>query len=158
MLYLIVIFSIFLTECCVKKHMDRVRSLDEKRLLAGGRIILKKYYNTGAAGNLLSRRPGWMLCIHGAVLGTVFTALCRMLHRQGAGMLKLGLAFTAGGGLSNLYDRITKGHVVDYLSFGFGPKRFQKLVFNAADFFIFLGALLCMVQVSAANILSSAGE
>ncbi len=158
MLYIIIIISIFLSECCVKKHMDRVRTLKERRPLAGGRIILKKYYNTGAAGNLLSSRPGIMLCIHGAVLGTVSAALCHMLHRQETGILKLGLAFMAGGGLSNLYDRLTKGHVVDYLSFGFGPKRFCRLVFNAADFFVFTGAVLCAAQVIAKKTLSPQGD
>lgn len=144
MLYLMIVASIFLAECCVKKHMDRVRTLQEQRPLAGGRIIMKKYYNTGAAGNLLSSRPRLMLCIHGAVLCTVFAGLCRLLHRPDAGMIKLGLAFTSGGGLSNLYDRLAKGHVVDYISFGFGPKRFRRLVFNIADFFVFAGVILCI--------------
>lgn len=59
---------------------------------------------------------------------------------------KTGLSFLAGGGLSNLHDRLVKGHVVDYVSFGFGPKRFQKLVFNMADFFVFAGVVICMVH------------
>lgn len=147
MLYFIIIISIFLSECFVKKHMDRVCSQKEQRPAAGGRIILKKYYNTGAAGNMLSSRPRLMLCIHGAVLGTVFAGLCRILHRQDTGFLKLGLAFASGGGLSNLYDRLAKGHVVDYFSFGFGPRRLRRMVFNIADFFVFTGAVLCAVQV-----------
>ncbi|MDE6887595.1 MAG: signal peptidase II, partial [Eubacterium sp.] len=53
----------------------------------------------------------------------------------------------AGGGLSNLYDRLRKGYVVDYFSFGTGPKWFRRLVFNLADFFVFAGVLLCMIQM-----------
>ncbi len=147
MFFLAVIGLIFGLECGVKKHMDRVRAIDEQRLAANGKIILKKYYNTGAAGNFLSNYPKAMRCIHAAALGGVAAELLRLLGRRDAGIAKLGLSFLAGGGLSNLYDRIRKGYVVDYVSFAFGPDRFRKLVFNIADFFVFAGALLVALAV-----------
>ena len=52
MFFLIVIGMIFFTEYYIKGHMDRVRTLQEQRPLAKGRIILKKYYNYGTAGSL----------------------------------------------------------------------------------------------------------
>ena len=51
----------------------------------------------------------------------------------------------AGGGLSNLYDRYTKHHVVDYVRFQTGPKWFQRIIFNVSDFFIFIGAVLAVI-------------
>lgn len=51
----------------------------------------------------------------------------------------------AGGGLSNLYDRYTKYHVVDYVRFQTGPKWFQRIIFNVSDFFIFIGAVLAVI-------------
>jgi signal peptidase II len=52
------------------------------------------------------------------------------------------MAILAGGGLSNLFDRYTKGYVVDYLRFPFGPKKLRRIIFNVSDFFVFMGALL----------------
>ena len=54
------------------------------------------------------------------------------------------LALLLGGGLNNLYDRYTKGHVVDYFHLNFGPKWLRAIVFNISDFCIFIGALLAV--------------
>lgn len=146
MIFIMMTGMIFLVEYYVKKHMDKVRTLQEQRQLAKGRVILKKYYNTGAAGNFLSSRPGCVRNIHTFALALVFAASFAIWPGKHATAAKTGLSFLAGGGLSNWYDRYSKGYVIDYVSFGFGPKRFRKLVFNLADFFIFAGVALCMVQ------------
>ncbi len=147
MTYLAITACIFTVELRLKKYMDAVCALDEQHAYADGRIILKKYYNTGAAGNFLSGHPKAMQCLHAAVLGGVLAGLLSMLPKKGMRTAKLGLAFAAGGGLSNLHDRLTKGHVVDYVSFGHVPNRFRKYVFNISDFFIFLGILLISAYI-----------
>lgn len=146
MFCIITIGMVFLLEYCVKEHMDKVRTLQEQRPLAGGRVILKKYYNTGAAGNFLKNRPQCVRSVHIAALTAVFAALLYAMPKKNVSAAKAGLSFLAGGGLSNLRDRLVKGYVVDYVSFGFGPKWFRKLVFNTADFFVFAGIILCMIQ------------
>lgn len=147
MLFILITAIIFTLEYHLKNHMEHARTLDGQRPLADGKIILKKYYNTGAACNFLSRHPVWIRRIHTIMLTAVSALLVRTLPKKHAALAKTGLSFLTGGGLSNLHDRILKGHVVDYISFGFGPKRFQKLVFNTADFFIFAGILLCMAHI-----------
>ncbi len=147
MVYLLIIAAICGCDFWVKKYMDESRALNEEQAVAGGKIILKKFYNTGAFGNLLSGSPKAILCIHAAVLGGVCTELLRLLFQKGSRMAKLGLAFVAGAGAGNLYDRLAKGHVVDYFRFGFGPKRFRKTVFNIADLFIFAGTALVFLAM-----------
>lgn len=61
---------------------------------------------------------------------------------QGNRMLKTGLSMLLGGGFSNTYDRLRRKYVVDYFSFGFGGKRFSRIVFNLSDFGIIIGALM----------------
>ncbi|MDE7312341.1 MAG: signal peptidase II [Eubacterium sp.] len=147
MIYISMVGLAFFMEYYVKRHMDRVRSLQEQRPLAGGNIVLKKYYNTGAAGNFLDSYPKWVRRIHICALLTALLAFVCILQKKGAAAAKTGLSFLVGGGLSNLHDRLTKGYVVDYVSFGFGPKRFRRLVFNMADFFVFAGILLCGIEI-----------
>ena len=65
--------------------------------------------------------------------------------KTGKELKKTGLAMLAGGGLSNLYDRYTKHHVVDYVRFQTGPKWFRRIIFNVSDFFIFIGAVLAVI-------------
>lgn len=147
MFFFILIGIIFFLEYYVKDHMDKIRTLQEQRSLAGGKLLLKKYYNTGMAGNFLKARPKAACMLHISALLAVAAALLWILPKKHTAVAKTGLSFLAGGGLSNLYDRLTKGHVVDYVSFGFGPKRFRRLVFNLADFFVFSGIFLCIIQV-----------
>ena len=55
-------------------------------------------------------------------------------------ILKTGLAFTAGGSLGNLYERIFKRKVTDFLYF-----KYKKApIFNVADIFIFIGGFIIM--------------
>ena len=55
------------------------------------------------------------------------------------------MSMMVGGGLSNLWDRIYKKHVVDYIRFDTPWKRFSRIVFNISDFFIFIGAAVSML-------------
>jgi len=50
------------------------------------------------------------------------------------------LSFFCGGSLSNLYDRITAGSVVDFLNVGWGA--YRTSIFNVADVAIIAGLFL----------------
>ena len=59
---------------------------------------------------------------------------------------KIGACLVLGGGISNLYDRLKRGYVVDYFSIRF--KKLKKIVFNLGDICIFLGAgILLAAQI-----------
>ena len=49
----------------------------------------------------------------------------------------IGFSFVLGGGISNIYDRIVFGKVVDFLNIGFNDMRTG--IFNIADVAIMLG-------------------
>ncbi len=146
MLFISIILFIFCFESMIKQHMDQTLPLNGSRQISGGLVVLKKYYNTGAAGNFLQRHPGGMRGIHAIAL-CLAAAWAAALPKKGQAMAKVGLSFLVGGGGSNLHDRITKGHVVDYFRFGFGPLWFRRLVFNLADLFIFAGMALCGIAL-----------
>lgn len=66
------------------------------------------------------------------VLGV--TVLFRRRSPFGAGLV-------LGGGLSNLWERLRYGKVLDYLRFPAAPGKLKKYVYNLADLALFLGAL-----------------
>lgn len=146
MFYFVLIGILFVMEYHVKIHMDAVRTLHEQRPIAHRKIVLKKYYNQGATCNFLKNHPKRIQQLHILAMFAVFAALVYEMPKKGASAAKAGLSLLAGGGLSNLHDRMAKGHVVDYFSFGFGPKRFRNIVFNLADFYIFAGVVLCAIH------------
>ncbi len=61
---------------------------------------------------------------------------------------KIGLGLSWGGLLSNFFDRLWNGNVVDFLNFRFWP------VFNVADIAICIGAVLLFIEILKSNYLS----
>lgn len=146
MIYLFISAGVFLLDYFVKAHMDRNYARKEKHPRFGGKIIFEKYYNNGAALNLLQRKPLLLRFIHTTILLAVGVVYYLSLRCSRHPIGKTGLALLLGGGASNLFDRYTKGHVVDYFRINIGPKRLKNIIFNISDFCIFIGALLAAID------------
>lgn len=146
MIYIGIIVGIFALDFFIKQYVDKKYVRKEKHSKLGGLVYIEKYYNDGAALNLLQDRPGMLKILQTILMLIICSWLYFSMRRNGtlsAG--KIGMAFLVGGGLSNLFDRYTKGHVVDYVGFCFGPKWFQRIIFNVSDFFVFIGGVLAVV-------------
>ncbi|MDI6709386.1 MAG: signal peptidase II [Thermoanaerobacterales bacterium] len=120
-----------LTKWAVTVFLTRGESVP----LIPGVLWLTHARNPGAAFNLF---PG-----HGAALVMVtliVIAVAVAFHRR---LLDLGLglplALILSGGLGNLLDRLRLGQVIDFLDLRFWP------VFNLADVYISLGAILIVL-------------
>lgn len=145
MIYVWVAVGIFLLDFGVKRYIDSKYNRKEKHPKPGGLVYIEKYYNNGAMLNWMEQRPGLLKSLQTVFMLVVCIGFYFSLRRNGKFPAKLGLAFLTGGGSSNLFDRYTKGHVVDYLGFCIGPKWFQRIIFNVSDFFIFIGAMLTVI-------------
>lgn len=146
MIYLGIIAGIFVLDFFIKRYVDEKYERKAKHPKLGGFVYIEKYYNNGAMLNFLEKRPGLLKMVQTAFMLLVCVWFYFSVRKNaGAVAGKLGTAFLVGGGLSNLFDRYTKGHVVDYIGFGIGPKWFRKIVFNVSDFFVFIGGVLAVV-------------
>ena len=95
--------------------------------------------NTGAAFSSMSGRTGVLSLLTALLVAAVCAWLLLKPDRPRA--LRLGLWMLAAGGLSNLYDRIAYGCVVDFIEFAF----VNFAVFNVADVAICMGAALAVL-------------
>ncbi len=145
MIYLFLTAGVFLLDFFIKRRIDQKYARYVRHPRLGGRIILEKYYNDGAALNFLAKQPKLMRALHTAVILVAGTAYFIALRSSGKPLEKAGLALLVGGGANNLYDRYAKGHVVDYFRIHIGSPRLERIIFNLSDFFIFIGALLAAV-------------
>ncbi len=107
-------------------------------------FIIEKYYNRGAALDLLSRRPGAVCILHAGMLSAAGVCYAMVLRAPGNALSKTGMALLVGGGAGNLCDRLCRGYVVDYFRFPVGPERFRRIIFNLSDLCVFAGALLAV--------------
>lgn len=119
----------------------------ESTLEFGERIPLTGFfnlvltYNPGAAFSFLSEQPGWQRWFLSGIAGSAALAIVFLLNKyRQEKLFCLSLSLILGGALGNLYDRITLGHVVDFLDFYIG--NYHWPAFNIADSAIFVGAAL----------------
>ncbi|MGA7216719.1 MAG: signal peptidase II [Candidatus Sulfotelmatobacter sp.] len=104
--------------------------------------------NTGAAFSLFADSPApWktgMLIAFSAIALAVVTVLLWRNHHAHL-VTGIGLSLILGGALGNLWDRLARGRVVDFLLFY--VKHYQWPVFNLADSAIVVGAGLLVLEI-----------
>ncbi|MCI8896109.1 MAG: signal peptidase II [Lachnospiraceae bacterium] len=144
MIYVLIAAAVFLLDLTVKGLVDKKRELGEETPILQGRIILRKYYNEGIVFDRLQRWPRLVKLLCGVMMILLCGMWATALRRRDNRGLKLGLSLVIGGGASNLWDRLTKNHVVDYFSIRSRFPRIRRIIFNISDWFIFLGSI-CML-------------
>jgi signal peptidase II len=95
--------------------------------------------NTGAAFGMF-QSAGNIFLVIATVASVVIIYYYRQLPAE-AWAIRLALGMQMGGALGNALDRLTRGHVVDFLHVFYRP-HFDYPVFNLADSFIVTGVLL----------------
>ncbi|SFB13328.1 signal peptidase II [Acetitomaculum ruminis DSM 5522] len=138
-----IIFGIVIADYILKEYVDRHINLDKKKQALNGKIIITKYYNKGAAANLLNKNPKLV-----AKISFVTTLVCafRLFKERNDRLKSLAFSLIIGGAISNLLDRIKKGHVVDYLNFNVKKGILKRLIFNISDLCIIFGAIIYIIR------------
>ena len=104
--------------------------------------------NTGAAFSLFADSPShWKtaLLIGFSVVAMVIVSVLLWKQSQAVTITGIALALILGGAVGNLWDRIARGRVVDFLLFY--VQQYQWPVFDLADSAIVIGAGLLVVEI-----------
>lgn len=128
--------------------LDRLSKLWVLDKLVGNPItVVKDFFylrhleNKGAAFSILQGKT---------ILLTVLTSIVALvliyvLVKNKDKFLRLTISLILAGALGNLYDRIFRGSVVDFLEFHFGSYVFPT--FNLADTFVVIGTILLAIYI-----------
>jgi signal peptidase II len=106
-------------------------------LMPYARIV--HWYNTGAAFGMFKDASTILTVLAFVVIGAILFYYPQV--EKDDWLLRLALSMQLGGALGNLVDRLTIGHVTDFISVGNFP------VFNVADASITIGAVLLFLSV-----------
>ncbi len=103
-------------------------------------------HNTGVAFGFLASLPdGYRMVLLGGISLFVFLIILYLIlfgkDRHPAYIF--GLALMGGGALGNLYGRVFKGYVVDFLDFYI--RQYHYPAFNLADAFITMGVFILVL-------------
>ncbi|AIS52616.1 lipoprotein signal peptidase LspA [Thermoanaerobacter kivui] len=109
-------------------------------MLIGSYPVIKNFFhltyveNKGAAFGMLQNKTLFFIVIT-VIVGAVL--IYSMIKLPGNSVYNYTLAMILGGAIGNLIDRVRLGYVVDFIDFKFFPA-----VFNVADSFIVIGAII----------------
>lgn len=113
----------------------------EKPVL-GGRVLIRKVRNHGLAFQLLDGEPKIVKGLSLAAAGLLAAMSAGTFLKKKGGAGKAGMLLMLSGAAGNLYDRLKRGYVVDYIGFETKNKELRKLTFNIGDFCLAAGAVL----------------
>ncbi len=137
----------------VTKAMVRVRlALHESVEIIPGLLDFTHVHNTGAAFGFLNSvdipmKPVLMTTI--ALAALVAIGLFAVRTGTDEPLTRIGLALVFGGATGNLIDRVTAGHVVDFVDVHWMGWHFWT--FNVADSAITVGACLLILEMVVLN-------
>lgn len=116
-------------------------------LQLGERIRVSEFFNivywrnTGAAFSFLHDAGGWQRAFFILLALLISAWLVRELFKRDIPLaLKLGYGSVLGGALGNMFDRVFRGAVVDWLDFHWAEHHWPA--FNAADMAITAGVIV----------------
>ena len=141
---LILAFVVLVLDIATKRWVESVLFHGQQIPLTGF-FNLVLTYNAGAAFSFLSDASGWQRWFFSAIAAGASALIINLLRKHAAEkMFCIALSLILGGALGNLWDRITLGHVVDFLDFHIS--NYHWPAFNVADSAIFLGAMLLILD------------
>ena len=147
-IYLLIALAVVLLDRWTKRLVAQRISLYSHIQIIPGFFRLTHTENTGAAFSLFADstgpwKTGLLIAFSGIALVVVSVLLWKNHHAHLA--TGIGLSLIMGGALGNLWDRVVRGRVVDFLLFY--VKRYQWPVFNLADSAIVVGAGLLVLEI-----------
>lgn len=151
----------------IKQQVEENIRRGEEKELAGGKIVIRKVYNRGFLLNFLEGNPK---LVKGAAVASGIVLLIwdvltfipvritrvtladgkkgffRPCIKKGSYLKKLGMTLFSAGAASNIFDRLVRGRVIDYIGIRTGKRYLDKITANLGDCYIAGGGILLMLR------------
>lgn len=141
----ILFLVLIVTDMGMKQYVEENLKKGEERETKISKVILRKVYNRGFAFHVLDQYP-WLIRGSSMILGAMIAIYDIVLCLQkGRWLEKIGMAFLSAGAVSNIYDRLVRGKVIDYIGFKSKWKKLRTTTPNLADFYVAIGAITIFI-------------
>jgi signal peptidase II len=146
--YLLIVLAVVALDRWTKRLVARRIPLYAHIQVIPGFFRLTHTENTGAAFSLFADSPApWKthMLIAFSVIALLVVSVLLWKNNPAHAVSGIGLSLIMGGALGNLWDRLARGRVVDFLLLY--VKHYQWPVFNLADSAIVVGAGLLVLDI-----------
>jgi signal peptidase II len=146
----VVLFILIFNVGCdqISKNMARKHIPDKEEIgFLNHHFVLIKAENRGAflsAGNDLPEALRTIVLMGLPIAMLIFALIYIFRNKNNSAFRIVAICFIIGGGIGNLYDRIVRGSVTDFLYIDFGI--FETGIFNFADVSIMAGIFLVLAE------------
>ena len=147
-LHFLIAFCVVVLDRVAKLAVERRIPLHDGIQIIPGFFRLTHLENRGAAFGLFADSPSpWKLALLVTFSVLALVVVSRLLWKSSSSLTTtgVGLSLILGGAIGNLWDRLTAGHVTDFLLFYIG--QYQWPAFNVADSAIVVGAGLLVYEI-----------
>lgn len=129
----------------IKQYIEETFKLNEERETIIDKLVLRKVYNKGFFMNTLEKRPEIVKGSAAIISAVIFLYNVWLFLRRGRWLEKLGMVFLTAGAVSNTYDRLIRGKVIDYIGVQWKNSFFRRLTANLADIYVAVGAVIVTI-------------
>ena len=124
---LTIYMSMFLVLACIdmgiKQYIEDTFEEDEERETLIPGLVLRKVHNKGFAFNILEHEPGIIRKSSVCAAAGILIYDCWLFLRKKRTVGKIGMMLVSAGAVSNLYDRLIRRTVIDYIGIKSEKKR-----------------------------------
>ena len=124
----------------IKQYIEENFEEEEERETILDGVVLRKVYNKGFCFNALDKNPDLVRKTSGILCAGLAIYDAWLFLKKGKWLRKFGMVFLTAGAISNTYDRLIRGKVIDYIGIQWKNSRFRRLTANLADVYVVIGA------------------
>lgn len=136
---------LFGTDEFLKQHVEDEMKEGEIRSYLNDRLLIRKVYNRGFIFSSLEDKNTLVKGVS-IVAGAVVVLMDFWTEKYGNFQQKLGMTLLSAGAASNIFDRLIRGKVIDYIAVRTKNTRLKKITANLGDIYIALGAILIWIK------------
>ena len=128
----LIFFALVVLDYLGKEYSSRNFKNRSDKKLFNGKLVFCYVENRGIAFNIFSGRKNLIVSLNFLLLAYIAYLFFEISS------MRSSLLLIFSGGVGNLFDRLKRGYVIDYIFF----KIRKWPVFNLSDFYVFFGVLL----------------
>ncbi len=129
----------------IKQYIEETFRKGEERGSADSKLILRRVHNKGFFLDTLDQYPTLIKSATVCMVSCIAAMDYRLFQKKRRWAEKLGMIFFSAGALSNTFDRLVRGYVVDYFSIRSKNSKLSKITANLADIYIAVGGCILLI-------------